>query len=81
MNKAEITEMLMADPTMTRQLAETMVTDWARMGMRHHNGKPVTLDSIRKIARPSRLWLKAHRNGRRTTAHRVMAAKRPVGIA
>lgn len=69
-------QMLMADPTMTRSLVSTMVTDWERMGMRHHNGRPVTLGTIRKIARPSRGWLKKTRNASRPRANQtVLAAK------
>jgi len=69
-------ENLMVNPTMTRRIAETMVTDWEHMGFRHHNGRPVTLESIRKIARPTRLWLKADRNrGRARTTSRTTTAK------
>lgn len=75
---------LVANPTMTRQLAETMVTDWERMGFRHHNGRPVTAESIRRIARPTRLSIKAQRNrGRNGTSLLLQIAKRrhPHGIA
>lgn len=66
--------MLMAEPTMERDIAEIMVATWERNGMRHRNGEPVTLETIRRIARPSRLWLKKTRNAGRPRANQAVRA-------
>jgi hypothetical protein len=76
MNRDQMVEMLMREPTMTRSLATGMVEDWARNGWRHRNGKTVTSESIRQIAKPSRNWLKRQGNaGRAPGRADVRAAK------
>lgn len=84
MNTETVIQMLTANGTIARSHAEIMVADWVAMGLRHHNGKPVTRESIRKIARPTRLAIKAQRNAGRTgTSLLIQIAKRrhPHGIA
>ncbi len=73
----EMIAILLTDPTTTRSMAEDIVCTWRHMDYRHHNGQPVTVESIRRMARPSRGAIKRNRPvASRMTTGRMDAHRR-----